>query len=82
MSAFPLKVHSGSVEFRFALVIVLSPISDRTALLSFSLTEIANSNFPLSLFDNFPAIVIRLFCFLYLMFSVVAKKLSMIHSNF
>ena len=35
-------------------MIDLSPISDRTALLLFSTTEIANSNFPLSLFDNFP----------------------------
>ena len=61
MSTFPLKVHSGSFRFLFALAIVLSPMPDRTALLSFSTTEIANSNFPLYVFDNFPAIAVRLF---------------------
>ena len=61
LSTFPLKVHSGSVRFLSALAIALSPMPDRTALLSFSTTEIANSNFPLCLFDNFPAIAIQLF---------------------
>ena len=39
--------------------------------------EIANSIFPLYMFDNFPAIVNSVVLISYLMFSVVAKKLSM-----
>ena len=77
MSAFPLKVHTGPVDFSSALVFVLSPISDRTALLQFSTMEIANSNFPLYIFDNFPAIVNSVVLLFYFMFSVVARKLIM-----
>ena len=39
--------------------------------------EIANSNFPLYIFDNSPAIVNSVVLIFYLMFSVVARKLSM-----
>ena len=52
-------------------------MSDRTALLSISTMEIANSDFPLYIFDNFPAIVNSVVLIYYFMFSVVARKLSM-----
>ena len=77
MSAFPLKVHTGPVDFGSALLFVWSPKSDRTALLSFSIMEIANSDFPLYILDNFPAIVNSVVLFFHFMFSVVARKLSM-----
>ena len=77
MSTFPLKVHTGPVDFNSALVFVRSPISDRTALLSFSMMEIANSDFPLYIFDDFPAIVNSVVLIFHFMFSVVARKLSM-----
>ena len=78
MSTFPLKVHSGPVDPCSALVFVRSPISDRTTLLSFSTTtEIANRNFPLCLFDNFYRNCNSVVLILNLMFSVVARKLSM-----
>ena len=44
--------------------------------------EIANSNFPLYIFDNFPAIVNSVVLISYLIFSVVARKLSMTGSIF
>ena len=77
MPAFPLKVHTGPVDFGSAFLFVWSPISDRTALLSFSMMEIANSDFPLYIFDNFPAIVNSVVLIFHFMFSVVARKLSM-----
>ena len=77
MSTFPLKVHTGAVDFSSALLLVCSPISDRTALLSFSLMEIANSDFPLYIFDDFPAIVNSVVLIFHFMFSVVARILSM-----
>ena len=52
-------------------------MSDRTVLLSFSTMEIANSDFPLYIFDNFPAIVYSVVLISYFLFSVVARKLSM-----
>ena len=77
MSALPLKVHTGPVDFGSALSFVWSPISDRTALLSFSMIEIANSDFPLYIFDDFPSIVDSVVLIFQFMFSVVARKLSM-----
>ena len=49
----------------YSLGNTLSPISDRTALLLFTMMEIANSNFPLVFSDNFPAIALKLFSFLF-----------------
>ena len=77
MSTFPLKVQTGPVDFSSALLFVWSPMSDRTALLSFSMMEIANSDFPLYTFAHFPAIVNSVVLLFHFMFSVVVRKLNM-----
>ena len=52
----------------------LSSISDGTALLLFTMMEIANNDFPLFLSENFPAICYSIVLISFILFSIVARK--------